>query len=213
MTLERRIFETRGLRLEQRAEGKMPLIRGYAVVFNALSSVLWGFREEIAPEAFADSVESGDVRALWSHQDALVLGRTKNGTLSLAIDDEGVRYDLEPAATQAGRDAVTSIRRGDVDAMSFGFRVLPEGASWRYDDDEQLIRRVTNAELIEISPVAFPAYPQTNASVRALRELYGEEVDIPPEFRGATDLGAVDAAVQQALADARNRRMRMLALS
>ncbi len=213
MSLERRYFEMQSVAVEERADGQMPILRGYSVPFNKLSNVLWGFREEIAPEAFEESVETGDVRAFWSHDSSLVLGRTKNGTLNLELDDEGVRFELEPADTQAGRDALISIRRGDVDAMSFGFIVLPDGAKWRQNEEGELIRRVTNAELIEISPVAFPAYPQTNVSARELRARYGEEVDIPPEFRGATDLGAVDAAAQQALADARNRRMRMLALS
>lgn len=210
MSLERRIFEARELRLEERAAGELPTIRGYAVVFNELSSVLWGFREEIAPEAFADSVDDDDVLALWSHQDAQVLGRTKNHTLRLESDGTGVGFALDPADTQAGRDAVTSIRRGDVDGMSFGFRLLPNGETWRYGDDDMPIRRVVKAKLIEISPTAFPAYPQTSVSARAL---YGEKVEIPPDFRGATGSGAVDGAeALRAQAEARSRRMRMLAL-
>ena len=67
---------------------------------------------------------------------------------------------------------VELVRRGDVDQMSFMFRVPPEGASWYYDANNQLIRRLKRVDLEngDVSIVTYPAYPQTSAEVRAAAE-------------------------------------------
>ena len=101
----------------------MPTIEGHAAVFDSLSVELWGFFEEIAPGAFADSIEAGDdVRALFNHDPNYVLGRSRNGTLRLAEDEVGLRVEFEPPDTQQARDVVTLIERGDVNQMSFALR-------------------------------------------------------------------------------------------
>jgi len=158
-------------KLEVRENGSQSTISGYAALFNRLSSILWGFREKIAPWAFADSLKD-DIRAFWQHDSAQVLGRTKAGTLSVWEDERGLGFDLTPPDTQTGRDAVTLIGRGDVDQMSFGFNVLPDGDSWEQTGDGMLIRTLHKVRLIEISPVTFPAYPDTSVAVRS------EDVDI-----------------------------------
>ncbi len=166
-------------------------IGGYAAVFNTLSVVLWGFREELAPGAFAGSL-SNDVRALWNHDPAQVLGRTTNGTLRLEEDNTGLAFEVELPDTQVARDAWTLIERGDVNQMSFGFRSLPDGDEWRIDADGQYIRRVTKLDLAEVSPVTFPAYPDTSVGARAAE--WGDEVQIPDQVRRAARLVSFDSA-------------------
>lgn len=39
----------------------------------------------------------------------------------LAEDERGLAFEVDVAETQVGNDALVSIRRGDVDDMSFGF--------------------------------------------------------------------------------------------
>ena len=151
--------------LEVRAEGDKPAtILGHAALFNTRSVFLHGFRETIQPGAFTGSL-AGDIRALWQHDTARVLGRTKAGTLRLWEDDQGLAFELNPPDTQDGRDAVTLIERGDVDQMSFGFNVPPGGDSWAEDEDGIPLRKLNTVNLMEISPVTWAAYPDTGVGV------------------------------------------------
>ncbi len=176
--------ETRGRAFvdgELRAKGSK--VSGHAAVFNQLSEDLGGFREKISPGAFADSIKDGDIRALWNHDPNFVLGRTKAGTLSLSEDDIGLATQYDFPDTSIARDLLKSIERGDVDQQSFGFMVLPDGAKWRLEDGG-LTRILTKVELFDVSPVTFPAYPQTDVGVRAeLRNIATEklkELSVPP---------------------------------
>ena len=99
---ERRFFAIDQLVIEHRAEGddKKPMIRGHAAVFNQLSEDLGGFREQIAPGAFKDALEKDDVRALFNHDDNLILGRntakTWGGSVTLFQDYTNVDSVLFP---------------------------------------------------------------------------------------------------------------------
>lgn len=193
--MERRLITTE---LRARTEDGKRKIGGYAAVFNSLSVVLWDFREEIAPGAFAEAIAKNNVRALWNHDTSEVLGASANGTLYLAEDATGLRFDLELPDTQRGRDAYTLIERGDVGQMSFGFRSLPDGSEWRIDEDGMYIRRLLKADLLEVSPVTFPAYPATSVGVRS--DMLGDEVQIPDTLRRAAQGVSVDSDVAAARA-------------
>lgn len=161
--------EIRNLALQEirvlRQEGEPAKISGYAAVFDKMSEVMWGFREVIRPGAFTNTLKSADVRALWQHMAAMPLGRNKNGTLNLEEDNLGLRISITPPDTQWGRDAVTSIERGDVDQMSFGFMTLKE--NWTKDENGFDLRELLEVELYEVSPVTFPSYPDTSVAVRS----------------------------------------------
>lgn len=157
------------LRAVEAADGG-PVIEGTAVVYNKKSEVLWNFREIIEPGFFENCLDD-DVRALWNHDDNLPLGRTKSGTLELADTSKGLNVRIHPPETQAGRDAVISIRRGDVDQMSFAFSVSMEGAEWKKEKNGELIRVLKRGgceRLYDVSPVTFPAYSETTVAVRSL---------------------------------------------
>lgn len=164
--LERRawpvVVEVRG----DSAAGDSPVIEGYAAVFNELSLDLGGFRERIAPGAFARSLEDGaDVRALWDHDSKYVLGRARAGTLALGEDERGLSVAIRPPGTGWARDLVESMRRGDVDQMSFGFYVRED--EWR-DEDGVMVRVLRDVDLFDVSVVTFPAYVQTSAEARRI---------------------------------------------
>lgn len=198
MELERR-FLTRELRAVDQ-DGKRK-ITGYAAVFNSLSENLGGFREMIMPGAFSDVIK-GDVRALVNHDPNLILGRTIANTLALLEDELGLRYEILPPDTQYSRDLIISIDRGDVDQSSFGFQV--EEDEWkRPTESEPLAIRIVHKykRLYDVSPVTFPAYPQTSAGVRSKLESI---------LSGATEFQASQNVVGRL--QARKRRLQLLEL-
>jgi len=151
------------------ADGGTTIV-GYAAMFNALSVPMWGFREKILPGCFRNSILSNNVRSLWNHNSDFVLGSTKTGSLRLTEDDLGLRMECDLPETQAGKDAAISIRRGDVDGMSFGFNILKQ--EWDETDPANIVRTLVEVDLQEVSPTAFPAYEQTLVNVRTVRDEY-----------------------------------------
>lgn len=163
--IERRSVQMTEIRAE--SDGK---ISGYAAVFNQQSELLYGsFREVIKPGAFSKTLQN-DIRALWNHDTAYVLGRNTAGTLSLVEDSRGLRVDIAPPDTQWARDLMVSIKRGDISQMSFGFNVKKDSWSETQADGTQ-IRTLEDINLHEVSVVTFPAYPQTSVSARSLDDV------------------------------------------
>lgn len=158
-------------KLEIRADGEgNKTLRGYAAVFNSLSENLGGFREKIAPGAFAGSIREGaDIKAFWNHNSDIVLGRTTSGTLRLKEDEYGLAIEIDPPASASS--FVESVQRGDVSQMSFGFSVFPDGDRVEVDEQGDVIRTLTDVRLYEVSPVAMPAYPATSINSRTIEEL------------------------------------------
>ncbi len=158
-------------------EGGIRTIVGYAVKWE-MKSVTMGywrrFKEQFKRGSFTDSLTQDDQLALWSHDYSQVLGRTKNGTLRLFEDEIGLRFELDLADTTLGDDTYKTIKRGDVDGVSFGFQMVKE--EWDESDPDNIVRSVTKAKLVEISPVAFPAYPDSQVSARS-HDPYKQFVD------------------------------------
>ena len=176
--------------LEIRADGDGMTLRGYAAVFNSPSQPL-PFTETIEPGAFRASLNSrNDIKLLWNHDTGTVLGSTRAGTLTLAEDSRGLLVEAHLPDTQAGRDAATLIKRGDVNAFSFGFRVPVNGDEWP-SADQRILKRVN---VHEVSLVAFPAYTATEgtASVRAMTEL-ADKIAQLAEIRGVSAEELTDA--------------------
>ena len=168
--IERRNFVLDSCKVESRADGESRTIVGHAAVFNELSENLGGFRELIQPGAFKDAIEQDDVRALFNHNPDYILGRNKAGTLALSEDQRGLAIEITPPDTQVGRDLLVSMERGDITQMSFGFRVKAGGQSWGEDENGETIRTLTDLKLFDVSPVTYPAYPQTDAALRSMNE-------------------------------------------
>jgi len=152
---------------------------GYAAVFNSDSQPL-PFIERIAPGAFRGSLRNrNDIKLLWNHDTASVLGSSRAGTLRLTEDDRGLFVEAMLPNTSVGRDARELITRGDVDAMSFGFTVARGGDEWSSDGST---RTLTKINLHEVSIVAFPAYTATAGStaVRGLDKI-AKRAEVDPD--------------------------------
>ena len=164
--------ETRAFHRAATVEGdeSKPVIVGYAVVWDAVSEVISErgktFREVVRKGAFTESLKTADVMALYDHNTGLLpLGRNKSGTLRLVEDDTGLLVEIDPPDTQQAKDIIVSLRRGDLDKMSFGFCVVQD--KFRQTDDG-LVREINVADIFDCSIVCFPAYQDTSVGLRRL---------------------------------------------
>jgi hypothetical protein len=179
------------LALECRADEDSPVIRGYAAVFNSIAD--FGFmREEIKPGAFARALrEKQDVRALVEHDSALILGRTAAKTLTLREDETGLFAEIVPPDTQTGRDTVASLKRGDLDQMSFAF--IATKVSWIEQKGMTPLRQIEDVDLFDVSVVAFPAYEATSAQVRSrIQNVCGKDVEDILKRQSFTDPAMIE---------------------
>jgi HK97 family phage prohead protease len=210
--LERRVVPME-LRIERRAEGDLPHLIGHAAVFNRLSVDLGGWVELIKPGAFRSALETSDTRALWNHNSDLVLGRRKPGadtrTLELEEDEIGLKIDIDPP--RSATYYVESVERRDVDQMSFAFYTNTKKVTWETLEDGTLLRTIHEdgiEELADVSPVTYPAYPDTDVAIRQLERFRrAGQVQIVPagleEIRARTraELEAYGLEVDRALLD------------
>lgn len=156
-------------------------LSGYAIVFNVLSEPIFGlFKERVMPEALEKTLKEDDQLCLWGHDAMYVLGRKSANTLDLRVDDKGLYFEVTPPNTNWARDLVESVHRGDINQMSFGFKVFDE--RWIQDKETikehgMPIREILGIKLYEISIVSFPAYSQS--SVRNNTNGNNENIYIP----------------------------------
>jgi HK97 family phage prohead protease len=166
-------------------------IVGYAIKWGESSSDLGGFVETFRRGAFVQSLRTGDQLALWNHDVSHPLGRVSAGTLKLFEDSIGLGYSIDIPNTTTGRDAMESVRRGDVKGASVRFRKPQD--TWT----DRQTREIIEAELVEISLTAMPAYPTSTASVRG-------------EHDGAASGARSTVEPEPWRAEARTRRLRLL---
>jgi HK97 family phage prohead protease len=186
-TIERR-FMPGSVELRAAEDGSPSrTIRGYAAKFETPSEDLGGFIETIAAGAF-DDVMGNDVRALFNHDPSHILARARGGegdTLRIGTDAVGLWYEFDSPQTRAGDDLLESIRRGDVDQSSFGFIIAKDGDKWaegKTSDGKNIITRTITklARLLDVSPVTYPAYPDTSVALRSMAEALPDFPPAPP---------------------------------
>lgn len=156
------------MQLEQQAQQ----ILGGTIPYNSRSEDLGGFKETLDPGCFSESLAAGggggDVIARQEHDSRLLLGRRSAGTLRLVDGPDALRYEIDLPSTQAGVDCGVSAARGDLKNTSFCFYIEDpeEDEDWSVEPDGTLLRTIRRAQIIEVSPVAFPAYPASSISVK-----------------------------------------------
>jgi HK97 family phage prohead protease len=174
---------TRGL-VEVRAAGDSRTIGGYAAKFNTLSRNLGGFVERIDPGFFAKSEGDGwpRVMARYNHDNNMLLGTSRSGTLRLVTDGTGLDYSVDVPAARA--DVYELVQRGDVAESSFAFRTLDD--DWSMTEDGFPVRTLLSGQLVDVAPVNDPAYLDTSTGLRSLAERAGAELE---EVRAAAQAG------------------------
>lgn len=150
------------LQVEKRDDGP-PKISGYAAVFNKKSEDL-GFIETIKPGAFKKSLKKSDVRALFNHDPNFIIGRS-GVNLHLKEDRHGLHMTVDPIMTETYRMVAENIQAGLVTQQSFAFTV--EEDEWDEDFKNRTIHKVR--EVFDVSPVTYPAYPDTSVALRKMQ--------------------------------------------
>lgn len=173
------------LQIRQQEDGsKGRTITGYAAKFDTWSEPIYGwFVEKIARGAF-EKTDMSDVIMVFNHDISGVLARTTSGTLKLSVDETGLRFEFEAPDTSLGNDMLELVKRGDISKCSFKFVV--ETDEWRYADDankleydERTVKAI--ARLYDVSLVTYPAYKDTEASVREHLEQRKRDALTPPK--------------------------------
>lgn len=160
-------------------------VEGYAIVFDSRSEDL-GFYEYIDRDAVSQElVNSCDIFALLNHDDEKVLARSNKGigSLTLTVDDRGLKYEFDAADTQLGNDLLEYLKRGEITTSSFAFYVDPkdpEAETWERKDgaNYRYIHKI--AYIADVSPVWRAAYSATSVSQRSLdkcKELEEKEME------------------------------------
>jgi HK97 family phage prohead protease len=147
-----------------RAELRGDKLGGYAAVFDETADLGVLGRERLARGAFDVALKNSDVRALYNHHPLYVLGRESAGTLRLHADEHGLEYEVDLPDTTYARDLRTLVERGDVTGASFGF--VPGLHAW--DSDRQVRTHTSVKQLVDVSPVTFPAYTGASTEARSM---------------------------------------------
>lgn len=174
---------TRYIQAEVRAEeGTEGRISGYPIVFDQETTIYdwWDSYREIIDRHALDNTDLSDVRLFVNHDtNMLTLARSKNGkgTMTLTIDDHGLRMDaeLDIEGNTEARNLYSAIKRGDMEGMSFAFRIRKQEWSDLDSKDTLPLRTIKDISIVhEVSVVNFPAYKQTEVNARSERS---EETD------------------------------------
>lgn len=171
--------EYRNMKLEIR-EAQNPddeekkIVSGYASTFEDPYKLFdgdgWEYWEVVDRGAF-DETDMSDVIMQYDHR-GRVFARTRNNTLEVNPDDEGLFIEADLGGTEIGRELYEEIRGGYTDRMSFGFTVNGELEEREKDENGITIftRHITSVgKLYDVSAVSIPANDGTSIGADAVQ--------------------------------------------
>ena len=177
ITTDTREYRSFPVEVRQDGEGQAAgWIHGRAVVFNSPAVMYTDpetgieYKEEVDAHAF-DECDMSDVIMNVNHE-GQAIARTRNKTLILNLNKEGLDPEADLTKSQASRDALEAVQNGLLDKMSFAFTVPPDGDDYDAKTHTRTIRRISR--LYDVSLVNFPAYVQTSVSAR---DYYGAKAE------------------------------------
>ena len=128
-------------------------------------------QEVIEARAFSDRIASGeDIHFLSGHDFDKPLASRSAGSLTITETDKALtveaRITSDMAQVSYVRDVLSAHAAGLIRGLSPGFRVRPGGERVE-ERGRAILRRITSADLIEISAVTRPAYPKAQIEARS----------------------------------------------
>jgi HK97 family phage prohead protease len=173
--MDKKEIRTMELRAMDNPPDNNMIVEGYAVVYDA-PTVMYEFDGikyyEVIARGALDSADMTDVPMKYNHSDdIMIMARTRNKTLSLAVDDKGLFISANLAQTSAGKDLYELTRRGDIDKMSFAFTVAEE----TYNKDTRTRTITRFKKIYDVAAVDMAAYSDTSISARSFFELENEK--------------------------------------
>lgn len=169
--------EIRTFNFEVRADNNEEhghFLTGRPIVYDSRTDLGWC--DEVIARGALDDTDLKDVRFLVNHNtDMIPLARSRNNnansTMQMLVDDSGmnIRVDLDTENNAEAKSLYSAVERGDIDGMSFMFRVDED--RWEDLESDHPTRTIVKlSKVFEVSAVTFPAYEQTSISARGLSE-------------------------------------------
>lgn len=181
---ELRFSDIENISIEERADengDKKLIIEGYAAVYDKQTRIggdsPWAFDEVIERGAF-EGANLKDVPLKYNHSDNIpILARTRNKSLTLTPDDNGLFIHAELLDTSDGLDMYKRIKSGLIDKMSFAFTVAVEEVDTTKKIPKRSIKKFD--KIFDVSVVDTPAYEDTS--------VYARSREIAEAWNGAPD--------------------------
>ncbi|MCK2005501.1 HK97 family phage prohead protease [[Brevibacterium] frigoritolerans] len=169
-------------------------VSGYVNKTGQLSNILGvtkRFKEKISRGAFSRAIQSAsrDIDFLAEHNSKLILASTRNDSLKLTEDEQGLYMEATITPTSWGKDAYTLIESRIYQNMSFGFRTIKD--NWKLIETNLYERTITELELFEVSVVKNPAYSQSTIAARSI------EIIEEPEIREIEEIQVEEEKVKE----------------
>jgi len=164
--------EIRLSELKLNNENEEMVLEGYAIVFNKetlIGDEKRGFIESVDKNALT-TTHMKDVPLKYNHQDNfLVIARTRNESLTLEVDEIGLKVRAKLLDTVSNQDIYKMVQNGLLDKMSFAFSVKEQ--TW--DRSSEIPKRIIKSidRLYDVSIVDTPAYEDTSIYARSLETM------------------------------------------
>lgn len=171
-------LRTNKTQLSSTEDGENLKVAGYVNKTNEPSEVLGTskkFVEKISRGAFSKAISRAkEIDFLAEHSSEKLLSSTRNGSLYLKEDNEGLWIEAIITPTSYGKDTYELIKTGIFRNMSFGFKVVKD--NWRAIENGLYERTIEDLDLFEVSVVKNPAYSQSTISARNLQVRSADEI-------------------------------------
>jgi len=184
------------------AESNSRMVFGYAMLYDTPTVLFeWDdcqYIEVIERGAATEALKTSDIRALFNHNPNYILARTSSNTLIVQEDEKGLYFEFEAPETSMGNDLLVSIQRGDISQASFAFDISERTILREEKADGKEVVTITikkMGQLYDVSPVTYPAYEDTEVSMRSMiTQIQAEpKADQPNEITWAQFADAAQA--------------------